>query len=43
MGREAPAGASRARIQVAEQDEFLGKIVVGYGDATWADVEGDVR
>ena len=42
MGREARAGASRARIQVVEQDEFLGKIAVGYGDATWAD-EGDVR
>ena len=24
MGREARAGASRARIQVGEQDEFLG-------------------
>ena len=42
MGREAPAGVSRARIQVVKQDEFLGKIAVGYGDATWAD-EGDVR
>ena len=42
MGREAQAGASRARIQVVEQDEFLSKIAVGYGDATWAD-EGDVR
>ena len=40
--REARAGASRAHIQVVERDEFLGKIAVGYGDATWAD-EGDVR
>ena len=37
MGREAQAGASQARIRVVEQDEFLGKIAVGNGDATWAD------
>ena len=42
MGREAWAGASRACIQVVKPDEFLGKITVGYGDATWAD-EGGMR